>query len=552
MQEWRDALRTPTKPPHFEPLVASLRKSNAEIAAEKERVQFERDAAETAADELRHRLAEMQDKQQHLESRAVQAETEATRTSLDAVELAGVKLENEILRAKLKTAEADCTDLAAQLAAARLEAFEAREKLAQAETDSTEMQNDLLAQEQVRRELRLQVDRAREANEALGEMSRMEFSRLQQEMVALKARAERAEMAQQLAENVVKSRAVRLMGHRALVHHWRAWSRLADQHRKVLRTQRTLRHAVAKITSGKIALSFGNWMNACREVRRCGKIQDTLMRTAARLRNRNLGQGWTMWVSAWQEAASLGRSARASVNRWLNQRLTRGWGSWVEMVDEANALRNAARAVIKRWLSQSLTHALCVWIEMVAARHEAMRNLRHAAAKMVYRQLALGFSSWVHAHLTALKGQREMRSHHLQHHAEVAQRQLEVNAINTILLAELSQADEQLYEARSRAMTWKIRACTPGAGLQDAYRSRDFHPPPPISTPSPGEVIINRLPGQSKLNPTPLRKSPATPKSAYEKALAKSPLAKAGRHVEDHEFERWPETPARMRWEDQM
>ena len=326
---------------------------------------------------------------------------------------------------------------------------------------------------------------------------------------------------------------------------WCAWVSMVEVRHEAMRT---LHHAAARMVNRRLALGFSGWLDAARGE----KTHSVAEQAIRRLMRQELSKGFACWMANWERAAANLRAAQAIVRRWLNQRLTRGWDSWVEMVDEANALRNAARAVIKRWLSQSLTHALCFWIEMVAARHEAMRNLRHAAAKIVYRQLALGFSSWVHAHLTVLKGQREMRSHHLQHHAEVAQRQLEVNAINTILLAELSQADEQLYEARSRAMKWKIRACTPGAGLQDAYRSRDFHPPPPISTPSPGEVIINRLPGQSKLNPTPLRKSPATPKSAYERALFKSPLAKAGRHPEDHDFERWPETPARLRWEDQM
>ena len=94
--------------------------------------------------------------------------------------------------------------------------------------------------------------------------------------------------AQQLAENVVKSRAVRLMGHRALLHHWRAWSRLADQHRKVRARSAHYGTQLLKSQAADCTLLW-ELMNAC-EIRRCGKIQDTLMRMAARLRNRKLGR----------------------------------------------------------------------------------------------------------------------------------------------------------------------------------------------------------------------------------------------------------------------
>ena len=96
MREWKDALRTPSKPPHFEPLVASLRKANAEIDAERHAAERERDAAQCAAEELRNALASVEIQQQQLEFRAARAEAEAFKTSIDAVEVAGVKLENHL------------------------------------------------------------------------------------------------------------------------------------------------------------------------------------------------------------------------------------------------------------------------------------------------------------------------------------------------------------------------------------------------------------------------------------------------------------------------
>jgi hypothetical protein len=527
--EWKVSLRSPSKAPHWTPLVSDLRRANENAIAEADGL---RQSLATSQAEVGALQVEIERTTRLLESRALRAEQAASANALDAVPL----------RQMLEAMETDVSQLVAQLDAARAEVASLKAELERADAATAAARADKVHADCLARD---GIARLRSEFEAREEDLRKELNRTREENASLQALQARADGATKLVAGQFEA-VIGLLGLRAA----RGTSRLALQEgserwRDFLARRRLTHRATLFRRRRALKLAWLSFSLCTQASVRGARVRNCIVH----MRHRSLTRGWESWLDVHREQTALRVAARAIVTRWLKQGLTRGWCSWLSMWHEQTALRDAASAIVTRWLKQGLTRGWCSWVSVVEEREQALRRLRSAAARMVHRRLAAGFSTWrdnALADMVSTKMQRAImrlverelchawtswvdHSRHLkalmvrrrEAQLERKRRQREDGETIRLLLGELEHSDSQLHDALFYIFLHGVRArCTDSKDMELTAAARDLpgkewaalaarvHRSAP-SSPTVRAGAMNRGPNMATLNRTPLRSKTA-------------------------------------------
>jgi hypothetical protein len=120
-----------------------------------------------------------------------------------------------------------------------------------------------------------------------------------------------------------------------------------------------------------------------------------------RIVSKRTGRAWSFWVGRQRASRTAHERLRGVARRCLRQLLTYGWRGWLKRWHDDSAAWESKKAsvvrlrgVVRRWHERTLTRGWSSWRGVWWARAEALRKLRHGAARILLRRLGMGFESW--------------------------------------------------------------------------------------------------------------------------------------------------------------